>query len=288
MRPSTFSIAALDARTGELGVGVASKFLAVGAVVPWAKAAVGAVATQARANMSFGPDGLALLGRGVSAPDAVARLTADDKGRQHRQLGIVDASGRAAAWTGRECMAWAGHVTGPGYACQGNILRGEAVVHAMAESFETSVGPLPERLVAALAAGQSAGGDSRGQQSAAVNVVKAQGSYGGTLDRYVDLRVDDHAAPIEELARLLALHRLYFGATNPATLTRMDGDVTKMVQQILGRAGFYAGPVDGTYGPQTKEAFQRWCGVENFEERWRDDDLVDPEILTFMQRRYGS
>lgn len=288
MRPSTFSIVARDPQSGELGVAVASKFLAVGAVVPWARAGVGAVATQAWANLSFGPDGLALLEQRVAAPDAVAHLTADDEGREHRQLGIVDAAGRAAAWTGRECMPWAGHVTGSGFTAQGNILSGEAVVQAMAERFENSTGPLPERLVDALAAGQSAGGDSRGQQSAALYVVKEKGSYGGYLDRYVDLRVDDHAAPIDELRKLLDLHRLHFGTTNASHLTSMAGNVTKMVQEMLVKAGFYTGAIDAVYGPETKAAFRRWCGVENFEERWRDDDLVDREILSFMRKRYGA
>ncbi len=285
---STFSIVARDSQSGELGVAVASKFLAVGAVVPWAKAGVGAVATQAWANLSFGPDGLALLEQRVAASDAVARLTAADEGREHRQLGIVDAAGRTAAWTGKECMPWAGHTTGSGYAAQGNILSGEAVVRAMAERFESGTGPLPERLMAALAAGQSAGGDSRGQQSAALYVVKEKGSYGGYLDRYVDLRVDDHAAPIDELRKLLELHRLYFGTTNASHLTRMAGNVTKMVQEMLAKAGVYAGSIDGVYGPETKAAFRRWCSVENFEERWRDDDLVDREILSFMRKRYGT
>ncbi|MDR7520594.1 MAG: DUF1028 domain-containing protein, partial [Armatimonadota bacterium] len=279
---------ARDPATGEVGVAVASKFLAVGAVVPWARAAVGAIATQAWANLSFGPDGLALLEQGLPAPEVLRRLTEGDEGRDHRQVGVVDAAGRAAAWTGRECMPWAGHTSGDGYTCQGNILVGEAVVRTMAEAFEDTAGPLPERLVAALAAGQAAGGDSRGQQSAALYVAKEQGSYGGTLDRYVDLRVDDHPAPVDELRRLLDLHRLYFGPTNAANLTRLAGNVARMVQQMLAKAGFYQGPIDGVYGPRTKDAFRRWCSVENFEERWREDDLVDREVLAYMRRRYGS
>ncbi|MGH2405732.1 MAG: DUF1028 domain-containing protein, partial [bacterium] len=203
MRPSTFSIVAHDSAMGVWGVGVASRFLAVGAVVPWGMAGVGAVATQAGVNLSFGPEGLKLLSTGLSAREVVDRLTAGDEGRSHRQLGVVDARGGAAAWTGTDCFPWAGHVTGAGFTCQGNILTGEAVVGAMAETFERVGGLLPERLVAALAAGQAVGGDSRGQQSAAVYVVKEKGSYGRYLDRYVDLRVDDHPAPIDELRRLL-------------------------------------------------------------------------------------
>lgn len=288
MHPSTFSIVALDASTGELGVAVASKFLAVGALVPWAAAGVGAVATQARANLSFGPNGLALLARGLPADEVVARLIGEDDGRDHRQLGIVDASGRGASWTGRNCLPWAGNLTGPKYSVQGNILTGETVVRAMAETFECTAGPLPERLVGALAAGQAAGGDSRGQQSAALLVVKEKGSYGGYLDRYVDLRVDDHPAPIEKLRGLLELHRLYFGVTDKANLTPMTDTVTRLVQEILVKTGLYAGPVDGIYGPATQEAFRRWCSIENFEERWREDDLVDGEILAYMRQRYGT
>lgn len=287
MYPSTFSIVARDTATGECGVAVASKFLAVGAVVPWARAGAGAVATQAWANLSYGPDGLALLESGLGASDVVARLTGADERRETRQLGIVDASGRSAAWTGKECMPWAGHRTGDGYTCQGNILTGEAVLAEMAVVFERTAGPLPERLLAALEAGQAAGGDSRGQQSAAIYVAKEKGSYGGYLDRYVDLRVDDHPAPVDELRRLLDLHRLYFGTTAADRLTRLEGNVTRMVQEMLAKAGFYAGAIDSVYGPATKEAFRRWCGVENFEERWREDEFVDREILSFMRKKYG-
>lgn len=288
MHVSTFSIVAHDPATSELGVGVASRFLAVGAVVPCAEAGVGAVATQAAANLSFGPKGLQLLRSGRPARQVVETLIAGDEGRSHRQLGIADARGGAAAWTGTDCLPWAGHVTGSGFTAQGNILAGETVVHAMAASFEQTTGPLPERLIAALTAGQAQGGDSRGQQSAALYVVKERGSYGGYTDRYVDLRVDDHAAPVDELRRLLEQHRLHFGATNNANLTRLAGNVARLVQEMLTRAGAYAGPIDGVYTQTTRDAFRRWCSVENFEERWREDDLVDREILTFMRRRYGG
>jgi uncharacterized Ntn-hydrolase superfamily protein len=285
---STFSIAALDPATGEIGVAVASKFLAVGAVVPWARAGVGAVATQAWANLSYGPRGLELLAQGYSAEEVVRRLTEPDEQRDHRQLGVVDCQGNAAAWTGRECFSWAGHRTGRGYTCQGNILASAAVVDSMAEAFERAPGPLPERLLAALEAGQAAGGDSRGQQSAALYVAKEKGSYGGYLDRYVDLRVDDHPAPLVELRKLLELHRLYFGATDPANLTRIAGPVARELQETLRRLGYYAGEITGVYDDVTREAFRRFCAVENFEERWRDDDLVDQEILRFMRRRFGA
>jgi len=287
-RPSTFSIVALDNSTGELGIGVASKFLAVGAAVPWARSGAGALATQAWANLSYGPTGLALLEQGVPAEEAVRRLTEPDEDREHRQLGIVDRQGTAAAWTGNDCFKWAGHRIGKGYTCQGNILTGRAVVDAMAETFERTNGPLPERLLAALESGQAEGGDNRGQQSAALYVAKEKGSYGGFIDRYVDLRIDDHPTPIVELRNLLEMHRLYFGATEPANLTRLAGNVAKEAQRILARLGYYAGEITGVYDLTTKEAFRRFCSVENFEERWRDDHFADREILNFMRKRYGA
>ncbi|MDJ0976531.1 MAG: DUF1028 domain-containing protein [Planctomycetota bacterium] len=205
---ATFSIVAFDPKTGDLGVAVQSKFFGVGAVVPWAEADVGAIATQSYANTTFGPEGLALLDDGAEAKVALARLVEADQGRDRRQLGIVDAKGRAAAYTGSKCFAWAGHRVGEHYCCQGNILAGKGVVDAMAERFEALADrPLAERLVAALAAGQAAGGDKRGKQSAALLVVRRGGGYAAFNDRYIDLHVEDHETPIEELQRLLALFR---------------------------------------------------------------------------------
>ncbi len=287
MSVSTFSIVGLDRQTGEIGIAVASKFLAVGAVVPWAQAGVGGIATQAWANLSYGPEGLRLLSGGTPADEVVKRLVEPDEHRQQRQMGVVDAQGRSAAWTGQECFNWAGHRSGDGFTCQGNILAGPQVVEAMAETFHRTAGPLPERLVAVLEAGQSQGGDSRGQQSAALYVVKEKGSYGGYLDRYIDLRVDDHPTPIAELRKLLDLHRLYF-ATTERELTRLAGNVVRELQEILTRVGFYQGTITSEYDDATKEAFRRFCGVENFEERWREDDQVDREILNYMRRRYGK
>lgn len=285
--PSTFSIVALDPAAGEVGVAVASKFLAVGAVVPWAEAGAGAIATQAWANLSYGPRGLDLLRQNVPAEEVIARLTEADEGREHRQLGVVDAHGRAATWTGRECLNWAGGRTGAGYACQGNILIGEAVVAAMAETFEAATNSLPERLVAALAAGQGEGGDSRGQQAAALYVAKAGASYGGYLDRYVDLRVDDHDAPIARLDDLLRLHRLYFSGPDASKLTRAAGEVARQIQEALAALRFYSGPVTGRYDDATRDAFRRWASLENFEERFRDDDLVDRDVLSFLREKAG-
>jgi len=206
---ATFSIVARDPDNGDLGVAVQSRFLGVGSVVPWAQAGVGAVATQAWANVLYGPQGLELMAGGKTAAETLAALLRADAGRARRQVGIVDAAGRAAAHTGEECHAWAGHRTGEGYTVEGNILAGKEVVDAMAKAFEASAGQgeLADRLMAALAAGQRAGGDRRGQQSAALLVVRKNSGYGGNNDRYIDLRVEDHEKPIAELSRLLALYK---------------------------------------------------------------------------------
>ena len=204
--PSTFSIAAADPEAGEVGVAVASRFFAVGTVVPFAKAGVGAVATQSFANTTYGPRGLELLERGVAPDEIVKILTRGDDGREQRQLGVVSAAGASATYSGTKCNAWAGGRSGPNYAVQGNILAGEAVVTSMEKAFLDSKGkPLAERLYAAIVAGDAAGGDARGRQSMALVVVRAKGGYGGFTDRAIDLRVDDHADPIVEMGRLLGI-----------------------------------------------------------------------------------
>ena len=211
---ATFSIVGFDPRTGDLGVAVQSKFFAVGSVVPWAKAGVGAIATQSYANISYGPDGLELLADGKSARETVSTLTSADRNKQRRQLGIVDAKGNSASFTGSDCHDWAGHIEKPIFCAQGNILTGKEVVDTMASSFEQSQkqakGGLCDWLADALMAGQDAGGDSRGRQSAALLVVRKKGGYGGGNDRFIDLRVDDHKTPIAELRRLLQLHKNLF------------------------------------------------------------------------------
>jgi len=286
--PSTFSIVAYDPATGDLGVAVESKFLAVGAVVPWAKAGVGAIATQAWANTAFGPDGLALLASGLTAQEALDRLVASDDDAAHRQVGIVDARGNAATFTGAACLPWAGGRTGPGYACQGNILVSAETVDAMAETFATAQGRLWDRLLAALAAGQAAGGDSRGQQSAALLVVRQGGGYGGRNDRFIDLRVDDHPAPIEELQRLLSLHKLYLFPSDPADLLPIDEAITRELQTIARRTGHYHGPISGVYDEATRQAMRTLVGIENLEERWRTDDQIDRVVLEFLRRKFGG
>lgn len=207
---ATFSIVAYDSIAEEWGVAVESKFLGVGAVVPWARAGVGAIATQAWGNTTYGPEGLALLEMGVSADKVVEILTSKDQNRDQRQLGVVDLRGRAASWTGEECLEWAGHIAGEGFCVQGNILVAEDVVRKMAEAFKSTQGTLGGRLIVALHAGQQAGGDSRGKQSAALLVVREAGGYSGYNDRFIDLRVDDHPNPIQELERIYDLHEQVF------------------------------------------------------------------------------
>jgi uncharacterized Ntn-hydrolase superfamily protein len=283
----TFSIVAYDPEAKEWGIAVQSKFLAVGSAVPWACAGVGAVATQSWANTSYGPRGLAMMQEGLPAEEVISRLIEQDQDRALRQVGVVDAKGNAAAFTGEDCFDWAGHIVGQHCACQGNILVSEDTVQAMAHAFENSHGPLVDRLMGALQAGQDAGGDRRGQQSAALLVVREKGGYGGFNDRYVDLRVDDHPSPIGELARLLKLHELYFGESDRDNLVPIRGDVAAEIQQVLRKTGHYDGPATALYDEKTKSALQAFVSIENLEERWRDDDLLDGVILDFMRERFG-
>ncbi|HNT77338.1 MAG TPA: DUF1028 domain-containing protein [Anaerolineae bacterium] len=290
MQPiATFSIVAYDPARQEWGVGVQSKFLAVGAVVPWARTGAGAVATQSYANLTYGPDGLEMMARGRSAADTLRALTGADEGRAQRQVGAVDARGKAAAFTGEECHAWAGHVVEEGYACQGNILV-PGTVEAMAARFEAvrgGSGELADWLVAALDAGQVAGGDSRGRQSAAVLVVRAGGGYGGNNDRYLDLRVDDDPEPIQRLQKLVEMHHLYFGVVNPADLVPLT-DVTAELQTLLHRTGHYTGPVNGDFDAATRAALITLVGIENLEERWDGaGDKIDRLSVEYLRRKFG-
>jgi len=280
----TFSIVARDASAGELGIAVQSKFLAVGAVVPWAKAGVGAIATQSLANTSYGPRGLELLASGLSADQTLEQLLAADEERAMRQVGIVGLKGEPATYTGEGCYSWAGGKTGVDYTCQGNILVGGETVLAMAQAFEASRGPLSERLLLSLAAGQAAGGDSRGQQSAALLVVRSNGGYGGFNDRMVDLRVDDHPQPIEELGRLLQLHGLYFARLDPQQSLPMTQELAIEVQGLLTRSGDYRASASGVYDESTRQALVAYLGRENLEERWYEDARIDRTVLEYMRR----
>ena len=287
-RFGTFSIVAYDRALDAWGVAVQSKFLAVGAVVPYAEAGAGAVATQALANPSYGPDGLALLRSGRSADEVVRRLTDADPGRDERQLGIVDAKGRAASFTGKKCLEWAGHEVGDGFACQGNILFGPAVVRAMARSYEATPGDLLDRLLAALAAGQREGGDRRGMQSAALLVSRAGAGYMG-CDRWVDVRVDDHPSPIEELRRVFRLYDLtMLSREDPATLVRIEGDVAAALQHDLSVLGYYSGRLNGTWDSASQVAFVRFIDEHNFEAKQRDDGTVWPSVLGYLRDRAAA
>ena len=273
---ATYSIVACDLDAEQWGVAVQSKFLAVGSVVPWAEPHVGAVATQAYANPRYGPEGLALLRDGASAQEVVDRLTTADDGRDHRQLGVVDAVGRAATYTGAECLDWAGGRTGEGYAAQGNILVSAETVDALAETFEGTSGLLAERLIDCLAAAQAAGGDSRGQQSASLLVVERDGGYAGLSDVVVDLRVDDHELPIEELRRIYRLHDEIFGKTPSAQWLDVGDALAGELRDRLAKLG---------YGGELEDAFFRWSANENLEERVEGVERIDPVVLEALREK---
>ncbi len=267
---ATYSIAACDLAAGQWGVAVQSKFLAVGSVVPWAEPGVGAIATQAYANPSYGPNGLMLLRAGLGASEVVERLTSDDEGRDERQLGVVDGEGEAASWTGPGCNDWAGHRTGPGYAAQGNILVGEETVAALATTFEANTQlSLAQRLIECLAAAQAAGGDRRGQQSASLLVVQRDGGYAGLSDILVDLRVDDHERPIQELRRIHELHFRLFGLSPREDWLPLEGELRSEVDERLARLGY--------------DSLDAWAGVENLEERVDGGESIDPVVLEALR-----
>jgi uncharacterized Ntn-hydrolase superfamily protein len=249
--------------------------------VPWARAGVGAVATQAMANYNYGPHGLELMARGKTADETVEGLTFADEDREHRQVGAVDARGRAATFTGSECFEWAGGVTGEYYAAQGNILVGGETVEAMARTYTETQGDLATRLLSALDAGQAAGGDSRGKQSAALLVVRKGGGYGGDNDRAVDLRVDDHPDPIKELMRIRDLHTLYFGETRPEDVVVVDGAVRREVSDALRRSGYVQG--QDIEDDDLFDALSAYIRTENFEEREQRRGYLDRAVLEYMK-----
>lgn len=286
MKPSTFSIVAFDPSNGDLGIAVESKFLSVGAVVPWAQTGVGAIATQSWANTSYGPRGLRMLKQGLTPKRVGAKLVGSDKDARQRQFGIVDARGRAFTYTGERCFDWAGGRIGKNYAAQGNILAGARVVDALAETFEAVHGDLASRLVAALAAGQAAGGDKRGQESAALLVVRKKGGYAGFNDRYIDLRVDDHPQPIDELKRLLDLHQLYLGKSKPEDILSIDAKIAQELQSMMQSRGYYSGALSGQWDETTRKAFREFAGVENLEDRLLDGPRIDRVVLTFVREKF--
>lgn len=287
---ATFSIVAYDPGRQEWGVAVQSKFMACAAVVSWARANAGAVATQSYANMAYGPSGLDLMAKGVPAAEVIRMVTEADEDRDQRQVGMVDRQGNAAAYTGKGCHDWAGHIVGDGFACQGNILI-PGTVEAMVREYErrrSGSGELADWLVAALAAGQDAGGDSRGRQAAGVLVVRENGGYGGNNDRYLDLRVDDDPHPIRKLSDLVGMHHLFFGQVDPNMLVPV-ADVAGELQEILKTAQEYDGPLTGEFDAATRRALRSLVGKENLEERWDGSgDLIDSMVVDYLRQRYAG
>ncbi len=278
----TFSIVGYDPKEKEWGIAVQSKFLGVGAVVPFAKAGVGAVATQSYANTAYGPQALELMEQGKTAQEALDLITAEDPDKELRQVGIVDFEGNGATFTGNGCYDWAGGTAGTYFAAQGNILVDENTVKAMADTFTSSEGTLAERLLASLNAGQEAGGDSRGQQSAALLVVKEKGGYGGFNDRYIDLRVDDHHDPITELIRIYHLQQLYFAPSREGRVADIEGDVEAELGSQLVRLGYLEKVASGE---ELYKALKTYIHTENFEEREQDEGKIDLDILEYMKKQ---
>ncbi|MCL4248678.1 MAG: DUF1028 domain-containing protein [Anaerolineae bacterium] len=285
----TFSIAAYDPNSQAFGVAVASKFLAVASVVSWARADAGAVATQALGKVSFGPDGLSMMAAGKSAQETLAALLATDPQRDHRQVGIVDRHGGAAAHSGTSCFDWKGHRVGEGFTCQGNILTGPETIAAMADAFAAAKGELADRLLAALLAGDEAGGDKRGKQSAGLLVVKANGGYGGDNDRYLDLRVDDDPEPVTRLRSLVATHHLFFGTPNPEDQMVITADIARELQTIMRTGGYRQAEPDGVWDDASIRAFWALVGNENLEERWHieiNPNSIDRIALEYLRGRF--
>ncbi|PLR78230.1 fimbrial assembly protein FimA [Bacillus sp. V3-13] len=279
----TFSIVGYDPEEKEWGIAVQSKFLAVGAVVPWAKAGVGAVATQAYANTAYGPKALSLMEQGMSAEETLKKMTEEDPDRELRQVGLIDANGNPATFTGDGCYKWAGGITGRHFTVQGNILVDQRTVQEMAIIFTKTKGSLAEKLLAALQAGQQAGGDSRGQQSAALLVVKEQEGYGRFNDRYIDLRVDDHSEPIKELIRIYQLHQLYFAPSRPDKIVPIDGEVRTAVEQELTRHGYVQS--NPLVDEDLFSALTKYIRTENFEAREQEQGHIDLDVLDYMKKQ---
>ncbi|HET7325415.1 MAG TPA: DUF1028 domain-containing protein [Halococcus sp.] len=264
-RPSTFSIVARDPEQEAVGVAVQSKFISVGSVVPFASADAGAIATQSFANVTYGPDGLDLLREGNSATEVIERLTDADDEAPQRQVGVVGQDGSIAAFTGEECFEFAGDIHGENYTVQGNILENRETIEAMADTYESTDSGLPERLIAALHAGNEAGGDARGEQSAALYVVKPEGGYDGGNDRWIDVRVDDHAHPIDELERVFRLYDVTLLEREPPDeLRELDGETAEEVTVALAGAGFYEG-TSTEFGEDERTALADFQGANNFE-----------------------
>lgn len=279
----TFSIVAFDPKNHEWGIAVQSKFVAVGAIVPFAKANVGAIATQAYANTSYGPKGLNLLEKGFTAEETIQELIKEDELREQRQIGILDSYGNASAFTGKKCFDWAGHLVGENYTCQGNILASKDVLKAMAEAFENAKGDLVEKFFAALVAGQEKGGDRRGRESAAILIVKEKGAYDGGTDRYIDIRIDEHPSPIKELRKVFEVYDMsILLRDDPKDIVKLKGEAAKIVKDRLKTDGFYKGDINEVYDENTKEALRDWLGTNNFEVKERDDEYMWGSVYRYI------
>lgn len=286
--PSTYSIVAYDRSENAWGIAVASKFLAASVVVAWARAGAGAVATQAHANASYGIRGLELMEDGYSAEEVVNVLISNDPDRDVRQVGLVDKNGNAATYTGQSCHEWAGGLTGDGFAIQGNILTDKDVIQMMKKTFVSDHDqPIHWRLYRTLLAGEQAGGDLRGKQSAAILLVKENGGYGGFTDRWIDYRVDDHPHPVIRLGEILELHDLYFQKSPRADQVQLTGAPLRKLQKIMKRLGFYRGDINGRYDAQTRKALESFVGTENFEERaYLDDGRIDRPVYEYLLNHF--
>lgn len=282
---ATFSIIAFDPQTGELGGAVQSKFLAVGSVVLWGRAGAGIVATQAHANLDIGELAVPILAKGYPA-EAVGRAMLQlDPERTIRQFGIVDAKGRSFSYTGADCFDYAGGITGKNFAVQGNILVSEDTIKAMAETFQKSSGSLARRLLAALEAGQVAGGDKRGRQSAALLVLKEGGSYGGYNDTLIDLRVDDDPKPIKKLSGLLDTHELLFHKSKQEDQLELSEGLIRLIQDKLRLLGYYQGEITGIYDDATEQSLRDFCGWENLEERVLEGGVIDRQVYRILMEK---
>ncbi len=283
IKTATFSIAGFDPTTKELGIAVHSKFLAAGAIVPHVETGVGAVATQALANPSYGPQGLKLLRQGKTPEETIKILTQADENSEHRQVGIVDAQGRSATYTGSKCLEWAGGIAGENFAAQGNILVCQKTVEAMADSFCSTTGALSDRLMAALKGADNAGGDRRGKQAAALLVYKEKGGYGGQ-NKYIDLRVDDDPEPVDKLQEILEIFYLYF-AQREVPMIPLEGNIVKEIKELLGKKGFFSGKIDSAYTDELENSLQTFYHQENFEERIPEKKLIPEDILNYLRHR---
>ena len=286
----TFSIVAFDENTGDLGVAVQSKFICVGAIVPWANTGIGAIATQAMANVSYGPKGLDLLKSGLGAKVVLQKLIAADNEKEHRQLAIIDAKGEVDAFTGKECFEWAGHIVGDAFSVQGNILISEETVESMARAYENAKGDLSDKLLASLSAGGAEGmGDRRGKQSASILVVREGGSYGGYIDRLVDIRVDEHIEPIKEIRRIFKIYDMIFlTREDPENLFRIEGEIMTNIKSVLMDLGYLETSKRSEWGETEINALENWFGINNFENKWNPDSKIWKSVYDYMMEERGT